>query len=166
MGILIPLALMTTALIIMILFYATLKGLRNFFDNLRERLFIFSSETLYACIESEDRENLTRILERKPSLIKQEYCVTTPLFYAIEKGAGNAIMLTLLARGASPNGPNKHGSTPLHYAVIHNKPGNARILLCNGAKPYLLNAENLTPYELAEQTGRDEIACLLAGQDQ
>lgn len=53
------------------------------------------------------------------------------------------------------------GDTPLHVAANHNQRAAVLRLLSWGADPTLLNAENMTPIQVAQNSGNLELADLI-----
>ena len=66
-----------------------------------------------------------------------------------------------LRRGADVNAQNDDGVTPLHFAVLLNKPDIARLLLEHGANPNLANNEGETPLDWARNEGYSAIVAML-----
>ncbi|ODT72442.1 hypothetical protein ABS71_07775 [bacterium SCN 62-11] len=88
----------------------------------------------------------------------------TPLYFAIQNNNGNLVGL-FLQRGASLAVRNEQGRTPLHWACAvpsDRLEGQARLrmvqtLLSRGADPQAQDQDGLTPAQLAEKAGHDEI---------
>lgn len=77
------------------------------------------------------------------------------------------ILKLLLAFKADPNQRGINDYTPLHVAVGERNPAAIKLLLQNGADPYLRTRidDCETPRELAERAGLHEIAALFAAQE-
>ena len=71
----------------------------------------------------------------------------------------------LLANQADVNATNNHGATPLHAAVILNRPEVAEVLLAHGADVTAKDDQGLTPLDQATQRGRTNLVELLRQTD-
>lgn len=82
----------------------------------------------------------------------------------IETAFGSTrILQRLIDSGAEVNFQNTEGRTPLHYAVINNRPENVMLLLEKGANPSIEDAQGCSPLDIAIQEGFDEVVSILNG---
>lgn len=81
------------------------------------------------------RECTTLLLQAGADMNAPDAEKNLPTHRTLTNGHFNqAGLVTLLEAGADANGRGKHGWTPLHYAMEHETPHAARILLAAGAK--------------------------------
>lgn len=64
----------------------------------------------------------------------------------------------LLAKGANPNEQDSNGNSTLHMTVIANRRDMFNLCFSNGAKLDILNAQNLTPLQLAAKLRRVDVS--------
>lgn len=65
----------------------------------------------------------------------------------------------LLAKGANPNKQDSNGNSTLHMSIIANRRDMFNLCYSNGAKLDILNAQNLTPLQLAAKLRRVDVSC-------
>ncbi len=90
-------------------------------------------------------------------------CDLPPLFLAASKGCAT-VAQHLLAHGADPNERGmRSDATPLHVAALRGYRGDIQLLLASGADPRARDGHRgATPADWARESGRAEIAALLA----
>jgi ankyrin repeat protein len=74
----------------------------------------------------------------------------TPLHKAASRENGERIVQFLIDRGAYVNVKNRHGQTPLHKAVAYGLINTVKMLLNNGAIPFIQDSSGDTPSDLAK----------------
>lgn len=74
----------------------------------------------------------------------------TPLHKAASRENGERIVQFLIDRGAHVNVKNRHGQTPLHKAVAYGLINTVKMLLNNGAIPFIQDSSGDTPSDLAK----------------
>ena len=79
------------------------------------------------------------------------------LHWAASFAQPHAMLKLLVRHGADPNLQNKHGSTPLHEAVVNRSVDSAVSLVKLGAKLDVRNEEGQTPLELCDELGLEEM---------
>jgi ankyrin repeat protein len=84
----------------------------------------------------------------------------TPLHYAVLYGCEKNVVL-LIGAQADVNKQNNYGDIPLHYAVLKNHKNIIHILLRGGTYLNVINNDDVTPVELADDNAYGEIAALL-----
>ncbi len=71
------------------------------------------------------------------------------------------VLVFLIKKGADPNARDVDRLTPLHWAAWLGRTLSARILLKNGARTGLKDAEGRTPLDLARQNGHQPVVKLI-----
>ena len=96
------------------------------------------------------RPDDSRTLPPSTDVDSEDDAGCTALHYAAETGNNWAVGL-LLARGASANAADEHGSTPLAQAVLHRHVGAAEQLLAAAADPLAEDGYGRAPLGYAAQ---------------
>lgn len=107
-------------------------------------------------------EDVAAMLAADPKSALAQGAHGIPLMYFPVIGGYQEIAEMVLAAGAPVNG-GEGVSTPLHGAVLFNRPELAAWLLTHGADPTATNHEGKTPLELAQAGDTPSLAALLAG---
>jgi ankyrin len=84
----------------------------------------------------------------------------TPLMVAVATGDDNLIEM-LISLGGNPNSQNINGETALIWAVKLNRLGAVQTLLTGKADPNIKSHTGVTPLQISEREGFDEITKLL-----
>jgi ankyrin repeat protein len=93
-----------------------------------------------------------------------EYTRLTPLHLAVLRSEN--VMLYLIQKGALLNAQAEPSLTPLHMAIMNDKPYAARILVLAGADVDLKNHDGLSSFDLANEKGmKDLIKIIRKGED-
>lgn len=105
--------------------------------------------------------NLLRKQKIRGILNKANRNLDNPLHYAIKRGHGVNNVKELL-KVISHNDKDGDKNSPLHIALEKRNPDIARILIDNGCSKYAKGKNRKTPYDLAIESGYDELAKLLS----
>ena len=105
-------------------------------------------------------DRVSAVLGADPSLSQATGAHGIPLLYFPVIRGQKAIAEMLLSRGAQVNA-GAGGNTPLHGAVLFNRPEMVSWLLSHGANPSLLDYNGKTPLQLAEENKNEPIAGIL-----
>ncbi|MGL5956294.1 MAG: ankyrin repeat domain-containing protein [Brevinema sp.] len=113
---------------------------------------------LHAGVLSQDFSLINSALLYEPETINLVgACGHTPLHLAILKNNLEIIML-LIKEGAEINGVNNYGDTPLFTAVKNDSPlALIEYLMIRGADATMINRDDLSLLDLAEEYGRKDI---------
>ena len=85
----------------------------------------------------------------------------TALMVAVTMGFADEVQALLSAR-ANPNIANSAG-TPLTAAIYSDNADIVRLLLDNGANVNAIGPDGVTPYQFAQEGGREDICQMLVG---
>ncbi|KAL0484298.1 ankyrin repeat and SOCS box protein [Acrasis kona] len=88
-----------------------------------------------------------------------QFTELTPLHYAVLHSEN--CVLYLLQKGANPNQTAKPTLTPLHNAILNQKPYTARILVDAKADYNVLNFDDKSSLTLAEEKGMEDIVRII-----
>jgi len=121
------------------------------------RISLSSNKEKLSLLESESKhlkDTFTNIFSGKinPNLTNDKG--STLLHIAVFSNVENFVTF-LVKEGADVNKKNKDGNTSLHLALSNDNI--AKILLENGANPYIKNNENLCYLDLLDENKREEI---------
>ena len=83
------------------------------------------------------------------------------LHWAASFAQPHAMLELLVRNGANPSLQNRHGSTPLHEAVVNRSIDSAASLRKLGAGLDVENAEGQTPVDICEELGLEEMKAVL-----
>lgn len=108
---------------------------------------------MMACLRGQ-QTLAARLLQRGAALNRDGW---SPLHYAAA-GEDERMVMWLLQRGADVNATAPNGNTPLMMAAQTGASASVEILLARGADVNRLNGMNLSAADIAEQSGRDNLA--------
>jgi ankyrin repeat protein len=115
---------------------------------------------LFAAVANNYKELLTILAQRGADLNHRNRLGNTPLMVAVATGDDNLIE-TLIALGSDPNIQNGGGDTALLWAVKLNRARAAQALLAGGADANIKTFNGVTPLNVSEGEGFEEITKLL-----
>jgi ankyrin repeat protein len=117
---------------------------------------------LLTAAQSDDPLRLQRLLDEEPDLNQADCDAWTALHMAAVMGSGTLVR-ALASRGAETAPSNRDGETPLHLAVLLDRPDAARALLEFGGVALLdvCNSGGWAPLDYAEIDPQSRVAAVL-----
>jgi ankyrin repeat protein len=101
---------------------------------------------------------VTRLIEREADINKPGWA---PLHYAAT-GGHVAIMKQLLDKYAFIDAQSPNGTTPLMMAAMYGTTEAVKLLLDEGADPFMKNQQNMTAADFAQKAARPDAVALIA----